>query len=179
MLLQRTMTVEEAPNKANAGAQQEQFGVQNIYIKDVSFETPNSPLIFREQWKPQLDLEIANDINKLEENTYEVILKITATVKVNQKIAFLVEVQQAGIFSVSGFTKEKLNYALNSFFPNILFPFARETISNLVVKGGFQPLLLAPVNFDALYAQRLNQAKNQDKPPRVLITAATVCSCTA
>jgi preprotein translocase subunit SecB len=154
--------VEESPNPAGA-ASQEQFGIQNIYLKDSSFETPHSPQIFREPWKPQLEVEIATESNQLEENLYEVVLKVTATVKVSDKTAFLVEVHQAGIFALMGFTPEKLSYALHSFFPNILFPFARETVSNLVTKGGFQPLLLAPVNFDVLYNQRLNKVKQQNK----------------
>ena len=154
--------MEERPNPAGA-ASQEQFGIQNIYLKDSSFETPHSPQIFREPWKPQLEVEIATESNQLEENLYEVVLKVTATVKVSDKTAFLVEVHQAGIFALMGFTPEKLSYALHSFFPNILFPFARETVSNLVTKGGFQPLLLAPVNFDVLYTQRLNQIKQQSK----------------
>jgi preprotein translocase subunit SecB len=165
-LTKKDSTVEDKPNQAGT-ASQEQFGIQNIYLKDSSFETPHSPQIFREQWKPQLEVEIANEANQLEENLYEVVLKVTATVKVNEKTAFLVEVHQAGIFAVMGFTPEKLTYALHSFFPNILFPFARETVSNLVTKGGFQPLLLAPVNFDVLYAQRVNQLKQQQNKATV------------
>lgn len=154
--------MEESPNPAGA-ASQEQFGIQNIYLKDSSFETPHSPQIFREPWKPQLEVEIATESNQLEENLYEVVLKVTATVKVSDKTAFLVEVHQAGLFALMGFTPEKLSYALHSFFPNILFPFARETVSNLVTKGGFQPLLLAPVNFDVLYTQRVNKVKQQSQ----------------
>lgn len=156
--------MEETPNSAGAGAAtQEQFGIQNIYVKDISFETPNSPQIFMEQWQPHLELEISNDINRLKDELYEVVLNITATAKVKEKTAFLVEVHQAGLFAVKGFAQDKLSYMLNSFFPNILFPFARETIANLVTRGGFQPLLLAPVNFDALYAQRLQEQKADKK----------------
>lgn len=151
----------EQNNPAGTSAQ-EQFGIQNIYVKDISFETPNSPKIFMEQWKPTLSVEMTNDINKLEENIHEVVLKITATVKVGEKTAFLIELSQAGIFTLVGFGNEKLAYMLNSFCPNVLFPYARETISNIVTRGGFHPLILAPVNFDAAYAQRLKQ--NQKKP---------------
>ncbi len=144
-------------------ATQEQFGIQNIYIKDISFETPNSPQIFTEQWEPQLELEISNDANTLETDIYEIVLNLTATVKVKEKTAFLIEVHQAGVFVVKGFVQDKLSYMLHSYCPNILFPYARELISNIVARGGFQPLILAPINFDALYTQRLqqNQGANQ------------------
>jgi preprotein translocase subunit SecB len=147
-----------------AGTQpQEQFAIHNIFVKDISFETPNSPQIFMEAWKPQVEVQIATNANKLQEEIYEVVLNITVTVMVGEKTAFLVEVHQAGIFAVKGFNPEKLNYLLHSYFANILFPFARETVANLVGRGGFQPLYLAPVNFDAIYAQRLQQQSKQ--PP--------------
>lgn len=142
---------------------QEQFAIQNVYVKDISFEAPNTPQIFLQTWKPQLSVEMSNEINKLDENNYEVILNITATVQVEDKTAFLVEIHQAGIFSLVGFSSEKLSYMLNSFCPNILFPYAREAISSMVTRGGFHPLVLAPVNFDAMYAHKLNQNKAQQQ----------------
>jgi preprotein translocase subunit SecB len=159
--------VEDTPNQAKADTTQEQFGIQNIYVKDISFETPNSPHIFTEQWKPQLELELSNNINPLNEGVYEVVLNITATVKAGEKTAFLVEVHQAGIFAMSGFQEDKLLYMLNSYCPTVLFPFARETISNLVTRGGFQSLWLAPINFDALYAQQLQQKQQQSQKPTI------------
>jgi preprotein translocase subunit SecB len=156
--------VENTPNPADAGAAtQEQFGIQNVYVKDISFEVPNSPQIFGEQWKPQLELEIANDIKKLQDDRYEVVLNMTATVKVGEKTAFIVEVKQAGIFVVKGFVTEKLSYMLYSYCPTILFPYARELISNIVARGGFQPLILAPINFEALYAQQLKKQQQGKK----------------
>jgi preprotein translocase subunit SecB len=157
--------VEKTPNPAEADtATQEEFGIQNIYTKDISFEAPNSPQIFMEQWKPHLELEMSTDINKLNEDIYEVVLSITATAKLGEeKTAFLVEVHQAGLFVLKGFAENKLSYMLHSYCPNILFPFVRETISNLVTRGGFQLPLLAPINFDALYTQQLQQ-KQQQKP---------------
>ena len=143
-------------NTQNPAENAEQFGIQNVYIKDVSFETPNSPQIFMEKWQPQMDMDLSNNINKLQEDLFEVVLKITATVKVEEKTAFLIEVHQAGIFFIKGFEQEKLSYMLNSYCPNILFPFARELITSTVTRGGFQPLLLAPINFDALYAEQKN-----------------------
>jgi len=153
------------PNLGDADiTTKEDFGIQNVYLKDTSFETPHSPAIFREQWKPELDLEITNDIKQLEENIYEVVLHITATVKAGEKTAFLAEVQQAGVFTVKGFTPDNLNYMLNSYCPTLLFPFARETISSLVSRGGFQPLWLAPINFDALYAEQLEKQREAQNP---------------
>jgi preprotein translocase subunit SecB len=145
--------------EASTNTQQEQFGIQNLYVKDISFETPQSPQIFMEDWKPKMEYEISNNINHLEENYFEVVLNITVTVKVEEKTAFLVEVHQAGIFVLSGFAQDHLNYMLNTYCPTILYPYARELISNLVTRGGFQPLLLAPVNFEALYAEQQQQAQ--------------------
>jgi len=157
--------VEEMPNLGDADiTTKEDLGIQNVYLKDTSFETPHSPEIFREQWQPNLDLEITNDIKNLEENIYEVVLHITATVKAKDKTAFLVEVQQAGIFTLKGFTPDNLAYMLNSYCPTLLFPFARETISSLVSRGGFQPLWLAPINFDALYAEQMEKQKEAQNP---------------
>jgi preprotein translocase subunit SecB len=153
---------ENMPNQAKADANsQEQFGIQNIYIKDISFEAPNSPEIFTEKWKPQLEMEMSNNIKQLNEETYEVVLNMTVTVKAEEKTAFLVEVHQGGIFALKGFPKDKLSYMLNSYCPNILFPYAREIVSSIVTRGGFQALWLAPVNFDALYSQRLQQQQQQ------------------
>ncbi|WP_069470447.1 protein-export chaperone SecB [Candidatus Marithrix sp. Canyon 246] len=142
--------------------QQEEFGIQNIYVKDISFEAPNSPEIFMEDWKPKMEYEISNDIKQLEEKVFDIVLNITVTVKSEEKTAFLVEVHQAGIFVVSGFAEDQLKHMLNTYCPTILYPYAREMISSIVTKGGFQPLLLAPINFEALYAEQ--QQKQSDQP---------------
>ncbi|MCK5877096.1 MAG: protein-export chaperone SecB [Candidatus Marithrix sp.] len=139
----------------------EQFVIQNIYVKDVSFETPNSPQIFMEQWKPKLELEISNDIKQLNDELFEVVLNLTSTVKVEEKTAFLVEIHQAGLFIIKGFPNDRMSHMLNAYCPNVLFPFARENVANLVIKGGFQPLWLSPINFDALYAQQLQKQNQQ------------------
>ncbi len=152
--------MENTQNPADA----EQFGIQNVYIKDISFETPNSPQIFMEEWKPEIDMEISNKINKLEDDLFEVVLNITATTKVGEKTAFLIEVHQAGIFLIKNFAQDKLSYMLNSYCPNILFPFARELITSTVTRGGFQPLLLAPINFEALYAQQQQEESQKNTP---------------
>ena len=140
---------------------EKQFSIQKIYTKDLSFETPTSPKIFTEKWEPTVDLNLSSQILPLEQSLYEVALTITITVKCSESIAYLVEVSQAGIFTLSGFTEEEMGPMLGSFCPNILFPYAREAVSDLVAKGGFPQLLLAPVNFDALYAQQLQYAQQQ------------------
>ncbi len=142
-------------------ASEKQFAIQKIYTKDVSFETPNAPAVFTQKWEPSLDLNLGTHVNALENTLYEVTLTITATVKVGDNTAYLVEVNQAGIFAVAGFSEQEMGPMLGSFCPNILFPYAREAVSDLVNKGGFPQLILAPVNFDALYMQHLQQAQAQ------------------
>lgn len=143
-----------------------QFAIQKLYTKDISFETPNSPQVFTQKWEPSLDLNLGTHVEPLENSMYEVILKITVTVKIGESTAYLVEVAQAGIFSIAGFSEQEMGPMMGSFCPNILFPYAREVISDLVNKGGFPQLILAPVNFDALYMQHLqqSQAENEGAP---------------
>lgn len=129
------------------------FEIQRIYIKDSSYEAPNTPHTFLEEWKPEVQLNLETKSTRVQDNVHEVVLSVTATVTSNNKPAFIVEVQQAGIFLMSGLPKEQMHQMLGSFCPNILFPYARETISDLVVRGGFPQLILAPVNFDALYEE--------------------------
>ena len=138
-------------------ANQSQFSIQRIYCKDISFETPNSPLIFQEQWQPHADLEIDTVSTDLGGGVWEVTLTITSTVKVGEKTAFLIEVNQSGVFTINGMPDQQMGQMLGSFCPNILFPYAREAISDITNRGGFPPLVLSPVNFDAIYAQRLQQ----------------------
>jgi len=139
---------------------EKQFSIQKIYTKDMSFETPNSPKIFTEKWEPMVDFNLGSNVQPLENGLYEVALTVTITVKSEDKTAYLVEINQAGIFTLIGFSDEELSPMLGSFCPNILFPYAREAVSDLVAKGGFPQLILAPVNFDALYAQHI-QAQEQ------------------
>lgn len=135
-----------------------QFAIQKIYIKDISFETPHSPAIFVEKWKPDIKLQLRSEATPQSEGLYEVVLTLIVTAQQGDKTAYLVELQQAGVFTVKGFAEPQLAPMLGSYCPSILFPFAREGVANLVIKGGFPQLLLAPVNFDALLAQQL-QAK--------------------
>ena len=140
---------------------EKQFSIQKIYTKDISFETPNSPKVFTEKWEPKVDFNLGTNVQSLDNSLYEVALTITVTVKCGESTAYLIEVCQAGIYSLAGFTDEEMGPMVGSFCPNILFPYAREVVSDLVAKGGFPQLLLAPVNFDALYAQHLQQLKQQ------------------
>ncbi len=139
---------------------QRQIGIQRIYIKDVSFETPNSPLIFQTEGTPENNLNLNTGVNQLGENVYEVVLTVTLTTKLGDKTAYLVEVQQAGIFVIQGFSDQEKGGLLGAYCPNTLFPYAREAISDLVTKGSFPQMVLQPINFDALYMQhQQEQAK--------------------
>lgn len=144
-------------NNVAADAQQAQFAIQRIYVKDVSFEAPNSPAIFRKEWAPEVKLDLDTRSEKLDDNTFEVVLSLTVTATIGQETAFLCEVQQAGIFSVPALNDAQMAHMLAAFCPNILFPYAREAVSSLVNRGTFPQLNLAPVNFDALFAQYMQQ----------------------
>ncbi len=138
-----------------------QFMIQRIYVKDLSFETPNTPAVFQQQWEPELNLEINTANTKLEEGVFEVVLTVTATVSNKKTTAFLVEVKQAGIFTIQGAQGSQLDHLLNSFCPNILFPYAREAMTSQVIRGSFPQLVLAPINFDALYMQQLAEKQKE------------------
>jgi preprotein translocase subunit SecB len=141
--------------------EQQQFAVQRIYTKDLSFESPSTPAVFKKQWQPSVGVDLNTKSETLDgEGNFEVVLSITITAKTEEETAFLIEVQQAGIFSIQGIEGEDLRRVLGTAAPNILFPYAREIIDATCVKGGFPPLLLAPVNFDALYLQAISQAQS-------------------
>lgn len=146
---------------AASETKKQQFTIQKIYVKDISFEAPAAPQVFTEEWKPKHNLELNTQARALSEGVYEVVLSLTVTAKSEEKTGFLVEVQQCGIFSLGGFNDDDLSAMLGSYCPNILFPYAREAVSDLVTRGGFPPLLLAPVNFDALYAQHRKEREQQ------------------
>lgn len=137
-----------------------EFGIQRIYVKDLSFETPQSPAIFQQEWKPELNMQLNTATAQLVENVYEVTLKVTVTATSNGKTAFLAEVAQAGIFELRSFPKEQIPEVLGIYCTNILFPYARETISDLVNRGTFPPLYLSPVNFEMLYKEHLAKQGN-------------------
>lgn len=142
---------------------QQEFAIHRIFIKDLSFEAPDSPKTFKEEWNPEVDLNLDTRHQLLEDNLYDVTLQLTATTKVKDKTMFIAEVQQSGIFLINHFPEEQMGELLGSFCPNVLFPYAREVISDVVNRGGFPPLYLAPVNFDAIYQQRKAQETTEAK----------------
>lgn len=157
---------EEQAAAAQDNQQQQQFAMQRIYNKDVSFESPATPGVFRKQWQPKINVDLNTKSNAIdEEGNFEVVLTITLTAKIEEETAFLVEVQQAGIFYITGFEGENLRRLLGTAAPNVLFPYARENIDSLVVKGGFPAVMLSPVNFDALYQQAVAQAESRGQQP--------------
>lgn len=145
-----------------AKPEQVEFNIQRVYVKDVSFECPASPTIFKKEWAPEVSMDIDTKSQKLEDNVFEVVLTLTTTAKVGEELAFLCEVQQAGIFSVGNLEGEQMAHCLNAFCPNILFPYARETVSSLVTRGTFPQLNLAPVNFDALFQQAVLRKQSEE-----------------
>lgn len=129
--------------------------VKHIYIKDASFESPHTPKILESQWNPNLDIKLHSLNTKMDEDDlYESILHITVTAKRDETTIFMVEVEQAGLFHISELVGEELDKTLQVECPNILFPYARETISSMVSKGGFPQLLMAPINFESIYTQK-------------------------
>lgn len=138
------------------------FSIQKLYVKDASFESPAAPQSFRfTQWNPKIDLNLTNKQTHIDDEIYEVVLSVTATVSHEETTAFLVEVHQGGLFQISGFDDEHKNFLLGSQCMNILFPYVREVISDMSVRGGFPPLVMSPVNFDALYQQHLQKQQGQ------------------
>lgn len=148
-------------DSATAQETPQQFEIRKVYLKDVSFEAPRSPEVFTGEWKPETNVQLSSQARRLDDANHEVVLTVTVTSKIDDQTVYLVEVQQAGLFSVKGFEDEQLGSLLGSYCPNLLYAFAREAVADLVSKGGFPQLLLAPVNFDALYAHRLKKAQSQ------------------
>ena len=138
-----------------------QLTIQKIYIKDASFEAPGSPQVFGDQGQPQLQLNLSQKVTNVAEGVYEVVLTITVTCSINDKTAYLAEVQQAGLFGLNGFEPRGLEAVLSTYCPNTLFPYARQTVSELVQNGGFPPLFLQPINFDQLYADQMRRRATQ------------------
>jgi preprotein translocase subunit SecB len=140
------------------GPQQPQVALQKIFLKDMSFESPNSPDVFRRPWKPKHQLDLNSRFRQVGDDLYEVVLTISIEARDEEdKVGFIVELQQAGIFVVTGLADGQLQHAMSTYAPTVLFPYARETIDALVTRGAFPALMLAPVNFDALYAEALRR----------------------
>jgi preprotein translocase subunit SecB len=144
-------------SQSSKPTQQPEFIIQRVYVKDLSLETPHSPQAFQEEWQPELNLQFTMNTSDIGADSHEVVLQITVTAKSKDKTLFLVEVKQAGLFTLKGFTEEQNHQVMSITCPTILFPYAREAVSDLVGRAGFPPLYLAPVNFEALYAQQMQE----------------------
>ena len=144
-------------NNGAAGVDQAQFAIQKIYVKDVSFEVPGAPQIYNEPGTPQLELSLNQKVARVGEGLFEVGLNITLTCKLGDKVVYLAEVEQAGLFGLAGFDDRTLDMMLGTYCPNVLFPYARQAIGDLVAQGGFPPFYLQPINFEALYADGLRR----------------------
>ena len=138
------------------------FTVEKVYVKDVSFEAPGAPAIFSEPGQPDLQLNLNQRVQRLGENAFEVVLGVTLTCKAGDKVAYVAEVQQAGVFGLVGLEPQAIDVLLGTQCPNILFPYVRQLVSDLVQAGGFPPFFLQPINFEALYAESLRQRAQGD-----------------
>ncbi len=136
---------------------QPSFGIEKLYVKDLSLEVPNAPAIFLEQDAPEVSIQLNTAGQMVGENAYEVVLTVTVTAKLGEKTVFLVEVGQAGVFRIVNVPEEQLEPLIAIACPNVLFPYAREAVSDAVVRAGFQPIVLQPVNFEGMYMQRLQE----------------------
>jgi preprotein translocase subunit SecB len=136
---------------------QPQFSMEKIYVKDLSLEIPHAPKIFLERANPQIDVQLHTQAGSLEEDLHEVVVMTTVTAKIKERVMFLIEAKQAGIFRMSNVSAEELEQVLAVMCPNILFPYLREVVSELAVRGGFAPVLMNPINFDVIYQQQKRQ----------------------
>ena len=158
------MAEQDQTNNQAASEEQpkQQFAVQKIYLKDVSFESPQSPGIFtRDDWKPEVNVQVGNNAARLNDGVYETALTITVTATADDKTIYLAEVQYAGVFTITGFDDAQTQKLVGAYCPNLLFPYIRETVSDMVMKGGFPQMVLQPINFDALYNQHLAEQQKQ------------------
>ena len=155
------MAEEQNQDVAAEQQQQAQFQLQKIYLKDASFELPNAPQVFQEDGQVEIKMNLAQKVEKLAEGVQEINLTVTVTATIGEKTAYLAEVQQAGIFAITGLNEQSEHAAINTLCPHTLFPYARRVITDLVADGGFPPLVLQPINFDQIYAQRMQEAQTQ------------------
>lgn len=152
----------EAKQSKDTG-DQAQFRVERIYVKDVSFEAPHSPQLFLEKWQPAVHLDLHTQHQMLQDDAHEVVLALSVTVKKDDQVALMVEVKQAGIFTLAGFSKAQLGPIVGVHCPSILYPYAQQVCAQLVQQGGYPPLYLSPINFEAMYQEQLKQQqKNRE-----------------
>ena len=142
---------------------QPNFVIQTIYTKDISFEAPGTPDVFKAEWQPEANVNVDTKSTKLDNDVYEVELSLTVTVKNNKKNSYLIEVSQAGIFTLQNMPEDQVAPMLGAFCPTTLFPYAKEAIDSLINRGGFPQINLAPINFDALYMQSISQDKSSEQ----------------
>lgn len=154
---------QDAAVSPEQGAAAAQFQIQKLYSKDVSFEVPNAPQIFQESGQADVKMTLAQRVEGMGEGLHEVVLTVTVTATIGEKTAYLAEVAQAGIFMLANFNDQATHAVINTLCPGTLFPYARQTISGLIADGGFPPLTLQPINFEALYAQRMQQAMSEQQ----------------
>lgn len=159
-----------APADAAAEATGPAFTVEKIYVKDVSFEVPGAPAVFNEAAQPQLQMNLTQSVQRLGDAAYEVVLGVTLTCTANDKPMYLAEVKQAGVFGLAGFDDATLDGMLGTHCPQVLYPYARQLISDLIQAGGFPPFFLQPINFDAMYAEGLRQRGLQQQDQGLIDT---------
>ena len=140
------------------------FAIEKIYVKDLSLEIPNAPGIFLERENPAIDLQMHCEANPIGDDVYQASITVTVTAKLKEKVMFLVEACQAGIFRIKNVPADEIKAVLGIGCPNILFPYLRETVSDVVTRAGFPPVMLNPVNFEALYHQQLQAQQQENKP---------------
>ena len=148
---------------ADSNAEPMQFQIQKMYAKDISFELPNAPDVFQDAGQAEIKMNLSQRVNAITDDIFEVVLSVTVTAMTGEKTAYLAEVHQAGLFLVKGFTPQNQHTALNTMCPHQLFPYASRIITDLVGDGGFPPLVLQPINFEQIYAQRLAEASAQEE----------------
>jgi preprotein translocase subunit SecB len=150
---------ENEATSAKPASEQKTIQPQKVYLKDVSFETPNSPRIFTKKWEPEIKIEFQNSAKEIDTSLYEVVVTLTVTVSVDGETAYLAEVHQAGVFVMQGFAAQDLHMTQNIFCMQFLYPYASAAISDLVTRGGFPQLLLSPLNFEKMYVDRVNRSR--------------------
>ena len=159
-MAEENITTSEAATTEDSGPV---FAIQRIYLKDLSFETPMGPSVFQKQWQPKVNQDLNTKNTKLENDLYEVALRLTLTVTDGEDTIYVLEVKQAGIFAIKGLDPKQITHVINTTCPNILFPYAREAVDSVLSKGSFPALMLPPINFDALFASALKQAEEEGK----------------
>ena len=159
-MAEENITTSEASTTEDSGPV---FAIQRIYLKDLSFETPMGPSVFQKQWQPKVNQDLNTKNTKLENDLYEVALRLTLTVTDGEDTIYILEVKQAGIFAIKGLDPKQITHVINTTCPNILFPYAREAVDSVLSKGSFPALMLPPINFDALFASALKQAEEEGR----------------